>query len=82
MSEEEQYIIETYEDEPSGPYCAACGAELDWEDCDQCGGEGEFDWETLQFDDPLWYDEDSVELCSQCAGKGGWWVCHNGQCTT
>ena len=47
-----------------------CGCE--WTDCDACGGEGYFDWETLQFEDPLWYDPDDTEVCHQCDGKGGW----------
>lgn len=56
-------------------YCKACGGVLDYEDCDACGGDGEFDWETLQFEDPLWYGPDDTEICTQCDGKGGWSVC-------
>lgn len=73
-------LIEHYEDEPSGPVCSHCGQDLDWEDCDLCGGEGYFDWEDLQFEDPLWYQPGDTERCEQCSGKGGWWWCANREC--
>lgn len=60
-----------------GPYCAICGAELERVECEACGGEGEFDWETLQFEDPLWYQPGDTERCELCDGKGAWWVCPN-----
>lgn len=59
--------------------CPECDWELEWEDCDMCGGEGEFDWETLQDEDPLWYQPGDTEPCSQCSGAGGWYSCP--QCT-
>ena len=77
---DEQYIVETYEDEPSGPFCPDCGADLDWEECDQCGGDGYLDWERLQEEDPLWFQPGDTEPCTECDGKGGWWLCGNGQC--
>jgi hypothetical protein len=67
-------------EEEFGPYCEHCGEELDWEECDQCGGDGEFDWEDLQFEDPLWYQPGDTEECAQCRGEGGWWWCLNKQC--
>lgn len=73
-------LIEVYEDEPGGPYCEHCGEELDREECDQCGGEGYFDWETLQDEDPLWYQPGDTERCEQCSGKGHWWLCRNRAC--
>ena len=71
---------EGMDDEDHATYCEHCGDEMDWEDCDQCGGEGEFGWETLQFEDPLWYSEDDIEMCEQCEGMGGWWLCRNTTC--
>ena len=57
--------------------CPVCGAEKsEWEDCWQIGCDD--GWITdLYEQDPLWYDEDDVEMCSECQGKGGWWVCSN-----
>ena len=54
-------------------FCDICGSGMAWEDCWQCGGEGEFDL----------YDEDPVnfapgaefEDCEECNGEGGYWVC-------
>lgn len=57
--------------------CPICGAEMAWIECFECGGEGEFDWETLQDEDPLWYGPDDTEQCNACSGKGGWWECFN-----
>jgi hypothetical protein len=42
-----------------------------WNGCD----DGYFD---AYEDDPLWYDEGEMEVCSECGGQGGWTVC--GQC--
>lgn len=57
--------------------CPICGYEMEREECPDCGGDGEFDWETLQFDDPLWYQPGDTEDCGNCGGKGGWWFCPN-----
>lgn len=73
-------LIETYEDDPGGPYCEHCGEELDREECDQCGGEGYFDGERLMEEDPLWYQPGDTERCEQCSGKGGWRLCRNRAC--
>lgn len=77
---EEQHIIEWYEDEPSGPYCSGCGAELDWEECDQCGGEGLYGHDCGE-DCCACLAPEENEPCDECGGKGGWWVCTNRQCT-
>lgn len=61
-------------------FCEHCGDALDWEDCDACGGEGEFDWETLQDEDPLWYQPGDTEPCHQCNSAGGWLYCPNPRC--
>jgi hypothetical protein len=45
-------------------YCDECGAEMDWADCDACGGDGEVEME-----------DDEYEECSICNGDGGWWEC-------
>ena len=70
-------LLEIYEEEPHGPYCDACGCEMEREECDQCGGEGEFDWEVLQEEDPLWYGPGDTEPCTNCDGAGSWWYCPN-----
>src|SRR5688500_16388028 len=58
-------------DRDEGPACCEhCEEPLEWEDCDLCGGEGEFDWERLQEEDPLWYQPGDVEKCTQCGGAG------------
>lgn len=72
--------LEPIEEYDTEPLCEHCGQELEYIECDQCGGEGYFDWETLQFDDPLWYDPDDTERCGQCDGKGGWHWCTNQAC--
>jgi hypothetical protein len=64
--------VQEYEGDP---FCEVCESDLVWRDCDQCGGEGEFDWEALQEEDPLWYQPGDTERCEQCGGAGGWYVC-------
>lgn len=62
------------------PVCTVCGYDLDWEECGECQGDGFLDWETLQFEDPLWYSPGDTEVCHNCNGKGGWrfcWLCTN-----
>lgn len=59
------------------PCCTICGGMLDWIDCYDCGGEGYLDWQTLQEEDPLWYDMDDIVRCIECHGRGGWWECLN-----
>lgn len=56
--------------------CPKCGAYLEWEDCDECGGEG---WEDRYDEDPLWYGHE-LYRCSLCEGSGGWWYCP--ECTS
>ena len=53
-------------------YCAICGGYMDWIDCWQCGGEGEFD---MYEDDPMWYEPGDFEDCDVCRGAGGYWEC-------
>jgi hypothetical protein len=70
-------LIDLDDDAEPAPLCAICQSEKEWIECFECGGEGEFDWETLQDEDPLWYGPDDTERCSACNGKGGWWECLN-----
>lgn len=51
--------------------CAECGNPTSWLPCWNCGGEGGWDWDDLQFVDPLWYQPGDHESCSECHGKGG-----------
>lgn len=53
-------------------YCGACGHLKESVSCWSCGGEGYHD---LYEDDPLWYDEDDIEHCDVCNGKGFYYVC-------
>ena len=73
-------LIERYDEEPGGPVCSDCGWEKEYSECDQCGGEGHFDYEQLQEWDPLWYQPGDTEDCGQCGGDGGWWMCVNPHC--
>lgn len=68
-----QDIVEYYADSRA---CVVCGAEMDWIECDHCGGEGGFDNDALMEEDPLWYDGVEWEDCGNCQGKGGWWQCY------
>lgn len=54
------------------PVCTVCGAPMEWQDCWNGCDDGYFD---LYDEDPLWYDEDDVQACDICDGKGGYWVC-------
>ena len=55
--------------------CARCGSDVEWFECEHCGGEGETAPGELHEEDPLWYDEDDSEPCHQCGGAGGWRFC-------
>lgn len=61
--------------------CQRCGCcDTEWKECSYCGGNGGRGWEDdLQFEDPLWYNEDDFIPCDICEGKGGWVVCA-GEC--
>jgi hypothetical protein len=63
-------------DEEFGPCCDVCGAEMDWEDCDRCGGEGLDGHDCGEDACCCLYPEDN-ETCDQCEGRGGWWYCYN-----
>ena len=66
---------DTFDDyDDYGKECPVCGSDMDWADCDVCGGDGVLD---AYEGDPLWYDEGDTEPCYQCGGTGGWWTCLN-----
>jgi hypothetical protein len=71
-------LMENWDDGPR--CCPHCDEPMDWVDYDLCGGEGEFDWERLQEEDPLWYQPGDTEPCEQCSGVGGWEWCSNPRC--
>ena len=52
--------------------CATCEQELDWVECEACGGEGEYD---CYEEDPMWYGPGDMKACAQCGGTGGWYWC-------
>lgn len=58
--------------------CPKCHELLMRRDCEYCGGEGIKD--DLHEEDPLWYDEDDWEYCSNCMGEGGFIWCNNDKC--
>lgn len=55
------------------PRCKCC--EMDWQECEQCGGEGESEYGELYEEDPLYYDMSDTRRCDWCRGKGGHWHC-------
>lgn len=71
-------ILMTGGDRPLGvdyeypPACVICGTELEWFECWQCLGDGDFD---LYEDDPLSYAPGQRECCDECGGSGGWMGC-------
>lgn len=54
--------------------CFICGNYMEWEDCWNGCDDG---YHNLYDEDPLWYDEDDIEVCTICEGRGGYWVCPN-----
>jgi len=74
MLDDEQYVIETWEDEPSGVFCKKCGHEMDWVECDAGCEDGYHDGYE---EDPLWFSPGEMELCEACKGLGGWWECYH-----
>lgn len=85
---EDEPVVQPYTGSPYDPYdgdgapefgppCPKCKAEMDWMDCDTCGGQGGFNNDELMEDDPLWYEGVEWEQCETCLGDGGWWYCGN-----
>jgi DnaJ-class molecular chaperone len=60
-------------DEDELETCRTCGAEMEWERCWQCFGDGEYD---LHEEDPVNFAPDETfEPCEECNGRGGYLVC-------
>jgi DnaJ-class molecular chaperone len=70
-------LLEVPDDEPAGPPCTVCGAEMERIACNTCGGEGGRDSDALMEEDPLWYDGVEWERCEDCQGEGYYWLCWN-----
>ncbi len=64
-------------DEASASPCPSCRRSQEWQECDDCGGEGHTPFGLLHELCPLEYDWDETEPCNLCAGGGGWWHCPN-----
>lgn len=71
MPEQTTHGVSTKKYWEGTPFCL-CGALMNWVDCWDCSGEGYHELYDL---DPLWYDEDDVEMCHTCRGEGGFWRC-------
>lgn len=59
--------------------CFLCDAEMEWEQCAQCGGDGGFDGYE---EDPLWYLPGEEIQCVDCNGQGGHHWCPTKTCRT
>jgi DnaJ-class molecular chaperone len=57
-------------DEPD--CCDGCGAEMDFEQCVFCGGDGTYD---RHEEDPIAFAPGDTAPCDQCDGRGGWVFC-------
>jgi hypothetical protein len=53
------------------PTCHLCGSGMEWETCPECddGFVDEYD------EDPINCDPGDERPCSECDGRGGYWVC-------
>jgi len=69
-------LVNSWHEEESEPAtCKVCGCELEWIDCCECAGEGEFD---EYDDDPINYGPgEEYTDCQLCRGHGGWLECPN-----
>jgi len=69
-------LMENYDE---GVYCPHCEQDMDWVDCDACGGEGMGDHDCGE-DCCACLDPEPNTICDQCAGAGGWYWCSNSRC--
>ena len=53
-----------------GEICPKCGSNAHSMLCERCGGDGETEPGYLYEMDPLWYDVDDTDPCSECRGLG------------
>ncbi|MGB3341301.1 MAG: hypothetical protein WBB37_07465 [bacterium] len=61
-------------EEITDQYCKKCGNELEWHDCDYCGGSGFSHHDCGEDSCCCLYPEDNV-VCDICQGEGGWLQC-------
>jgi len=70
---EDSPVVQPYTGSPYDPYdgdanpeppCPKCKAEMDWVDCAECEGTGIAE-----------YEDGAMELCGDCNGEGGDYVC-------
>lgn len=54
-------------------YCKICGADMEWVDCWECGGEGGFD--EYDFDPINVSPLEEIHICQICHGEGGYLQC-------
>lgn len=54
--------------------CAVCGAEMEWEECETCGGEGVCGHDCGEDVCCCLYPEDNIP-CDICDGVGGYYLC-------
>lgn len=54
------------------PECPVCYAQMEWEQCDACCGDGEID---AYDEDPINESPGSFEPCRDCHGLGGFMQC-------
>ena len=61
--------------EHDSTFCTRCRCcDLDWVDCDRCGGEGLDGHDCGEDCCACLYPEEN-EVCDQCDGLGGWNMC-------
>lgn len=61
------------------PRCARCNSPIMfWVYCEACGGEGERRYPPLEENWEEW--QEHWGCCDFCQGRGGWWICINGDC--
>lgn len=69
------YHFEPYDGDGNpeyGPPCPECKAEMVWEDCHACDGDGYIESEADDYTDRV-----VTEKCMVCLGDGGFWFCDN-----
>lgn len=53
------------------PACLKCDGDVEWMDCEHCGGGG-----SVEVPNEDYGDQDEEVFCDDCRGEGGWWRCH------
>lgn len=59
--------------------CAICHAEMEWDECACCGGDG---YEDAYDADPINGSPGDAVKCDYCDGKGGSFWCNTKSCPT